>query len=428
MSSIVNKNMTDYIDEVCLLVKNKKIHKAIREELENHILEISDMYIEQGLSEEEAIKKAITRMGSATAIGNDLNKVHRSTPDILLTIITCGLVFFGLFTLVYIQINNHFENNLIENSITFALIGLTIAFLISKIDYRNMEKYSKHIYTFSIALLLIQLLLESLGITFLFYISFNNLVIFTLILSMAGLIRKFNFSNFKNCIKSLALLIFPIILIIIVTKSVTLGLIYFICCTTQLIISKINFKFILVYISSIFTFFTAYILSEPYRINRYLNFFITTSFEETNTGNYMYTQLISLIKSSSAFGNGNLPSALLPDIYTNFILTYIIYSFGWIVAITLIIGIFLFILRIGFISKSSKNLYGKLLTAGLCSLFFAQFTLGILTTFALTPMLTVGLPFISYSGSQLIISIVSISLINNVYKWRNTNSFVENIS
>jgi len=36
------------------------------------------------------------------------------------------------------------------------------------------------------------------------------------------------------------------------------------------------------------------------------------------------------------------------------------------------------------------------------------------------PTLSINMPFISYGGSSLIINMVSIAIILNVFKWRNT--------
>ncbi|EKY23287.1 hypothetical protein HMPREF0216_02957 [Clostridium celatum DSM 1785] len=109
-----------------------------------------------------------------------------------------------------------------------------------------------------------------------------------------------------------------------------------------------------------------------------------------------------------------------------FVLTSIIYCFGWIVGIIIIALVLSFIIRMCFISINTKNTYGKLLVSGLCSLFTIQFILNILANFSLSPILGISMPFISYGGSQLVINVVAISIINNVYKFRNTHSELSN--
>lgn len=85
--------------------------------------------------------------------------------------------------------------------------------------------------------------------------------------------------------------------------------------------------------------------------------------------------------------------------------------------ITLIIG---FIVRIYFVGIKTKDKYGKLITIGFCSIMSVQFLLNILINLNLAPYFSVPMPFISYGGSNLVINIITIALIINIYKWRNT--------
>lgn len=85
--------------------------------------------------------------------------------------------------------------------------------------------------------------------------------------------------------------------------------------------------------------------------------------------------------------------------------------------ITLIIE---FIVRISFVEIKVKDKYGKLIVIGFCSIMSVQFLLNILINLNLPPYFLVLMSFISYGGSNLIINIITIALIINIYKWRNT--------
>lgn len=105
MSKIENSKIINYINEVCSLVKNKKVHAEIRAELLCHINDTIEDYLEIGIPEDKAIDKALIQMGNAEIIGHDLNKAHKSNSDWLLLIITTGLIFFGFLTTAFIQSN-----------------------------------------------------------------------------------------------------------------------------------------------------------------------------------------------------------------------------------------------------------------------------------------------------------------------------------
>ena len=77
----MDKKIDKFLSSVCNYIKNKEVHKEVYEELKSHIYEIVEEYEESGLTEEEAINKAIERMGNPNDIGEKLNKVHKPKID-----------------------------------------------------------------------------------------------------------------------------------------------------------------------------------------------------------------------------------------------------------------------------------------------------------------------------------------------------------
>lgn len=70
------KEIEEYLDEICSHVKYKRDRQAIREEIGSHINERIWDLKHDGVSEEEAVARAIETMGDADTIGISLNKVH----------------------------------------------------------------------------------------------------------------------------------------------------------------------------------------------------------------------------------------------------------------------------------------------------------------------------------------------------------------
>ena len=153
--SKLNNEVTNYINNVCSFVKNKKVHKEIKLELENHIQELTDDYISCGMSEEESLNKALLQMGPADVVGIDLNKVHKTNSDWMFLSITAALILFGLYTLSFIEKASLSNFNIVKRSGFILLISIPIALIFMKIDFRSIKKYSKYIYTFSIVLLIL---------------------------------------------------------------------------------------------------------------------------------------------------------------------------------------------------------------------------------------------------------------------------------
>lgn len=433
MYAIDNKMVDEYINNVCSLVKNKKVHESIKEELISHIEEIVEEYIADGKPEEEAIKEALIQMGSFNIVGSSLNKVHKAAPDWILVVMTSLLISFGIATLGFMWRNNSVlgypEGEYFRIIITKAGINLIISIAvvigILKIDYRSLNKYSKYIYSGTIFTSILGLFISSnvngiSGWIRIGPVSFNIMHIapVLLVLALAGIFENYDWSTLKNILIGFSLSFGPC-LIFLFSGSLPGLVIYIIAVTTLMIISGIKLRYIICSLGALGIAFIIFIFSVAYRVER-LFAFLNPANDPYGSG-WVYNQLYMLRKSAGVFGQGgNYSLDIIPGADSEYILTYIIYTFGWIVGIILMALVLAFIIRIGFIGMNTKDRYGKLIVSGFCSLFATQFLLNILMNLNLAPLFSISLPFVSYGGTALIINMFVIGLIANVYKWRNT--------
>ncbi|MBQ8997969.1 MAG: FtsW/RodA/SpoVE family cell cycle protein [Clostridium sp.] len=434
MSITENNKVNEYINNVCKLIKNKKVHNEIKEELLDHINDIIDDYLEIGMSLDVATDKALMQMGNSEVIGHDLNKAHKSNSDWLLLIITTCLISFGFLTTAFLQLNTFNDNyyiNYISKLLLFLVISIVLSLCILKLDYRKFKKYSLTLYIISISLILLTstFALPINGMRHWLIIgsfSIDTLAItpILLIISLAGIFDNYNWTNKISLFKGLILVFIPIILFISLSSLSTV-VIYLIATFTIMHISGFKLKYLIIFSSALGSILLLSIFRNAYRTER-LFIFLNPSQDIDNAG-WIYNQLNTLRNSSGLLGTGStINNSVLPAANMEFALTSIIYCFGWIIGIMVMALVLSFIIRIAFISRNTKNTYGKLLVSGLCSLFAIQFILNILANFSLSPILGINMPFISYGGNQLIINILSICIINNVYKFRNVSSTLSN--
>jgi cell division protein FtsW (lipid II flippase) len=251
-------------------------------------------------------------------------------------------------------------------------------------------------------------------------ISFNvfHISIFTLVVSLAGIFAEWHWSNRKSIIQGSLLAFGPCILFIQSYSMAHIG-IYIIAVITLMIISGVKLRYIAYPMGGIGTLLALFILNEPYRFRRITSFL--RPMEDPEGAGWIYNQLNTIRNSATLFGQDPASVSIkLPSADADYILTYIIYSFGWIVAFILIATILAFIIRIGAIGLKTKDRYGRLIVTGLSALFITQFLMNILMNFTLIPTISINMPFISYGGSSLLINMISIAIILNVFKWRNT--------
>lgn len=434
MSKIENSKVNKYINEVCSLIRNKKVHPEIKEELLGHINDIIEDYLEIGKSLDDATDRALIQMGNAKAIGHDLNKAHKTNSDWLLLLITTCLIFFGFLTTAFLQVNSLTEQyyiNYIGKLLLFLIISLFLSLCILKLDYRDFKKYSLSLYIFNIILILLTSAISPSVNGMKHWLTIGNFSINTLavtpillIISLAGIFDNYDWTNKKSLFKGLTLIFIPVILFFSLSSMSTL-IIYLIAAFTIMHISGFKVKYLIVISSLLTSILLLFTFGATYRIERF--FIFLNPSQDINGAGWIYNQLNNLRNSARLIGNKSVINTLpIPDANMDFALTSIIYCFGWITGILVMTLVLSFIIRIGFISINTKNTYGKLLISGLCALFTIQFILNILANFSLSPILGISMPFISYGGSQLVINVLAISIINNVYKFRNVSSTLVN--
>ena len=116
------------------------------------------------------------------------------------------------------------------------------------------------------------------------------------------------------------------------------------------------------------------------------------------------------------FGNSIQKHFYLPEPQTDFIFAIISEEFG-ILGVLIITGLFSFIFyKTIKIALSKQDLFAKYLCFGLGFEIIFQATLNLAVVVGLIPVTGVALPFISYGGSSLLVSLSAIGIIMNISK------------
>ncbi len=118
------------------------------------------------------------------------------------------------------------------------------------------------------------------------------------------------------------------------------------------------------------------------------------------------------------YGNSKQKLAWLPEGHTDFIFAVIAEELGFLGCI-LIIGLFwTFIQRGIIISSRASDMYGKLLSIGITLGIGVQAFMNMSVSSSLIPATGVPLPFISYGGTSLIVSMCMVGILLNISKKR----------
>ena len=76
----------EYLKSVCEQIKYKPIREEISKEIEVHIFDLKQEYINDGIKEDIAEEKAIEQMGNPEEIGKKLNQIHKPKLDLQLNL------------------------------------------------------------------------------------------------------------------------------------------------------------------------------------------------------------------------------------------------------------------------------------------------------------------------------------------------------
>ena len=156
----------------------------------------------------------------------------------------------------------------------------------------------------------------------------------------------------------------------------------------------------------------------PYRMDRITSFIDPWS-DPLGTG-FQIIQSLYAIGPGGLLGQGFLNSRqkqfYLPEPQTDFIFSIISEEFGFL-GVVIVVSLFLIILYRGIkIALNSKNEFSKYLAFGMIFQILIQAVMNLMVVIGLIPVTGVTLPFLSYGGSSLLISMISIGILLNISK------------
>lgn len=303
-------------------------------------------------------------------------------------------------------------------------------------DYTKLKKLALPIYIISVLMLVFTLFygprINGRSFLSIGYIAISSEYVTMLFLvAIVGFIEK---SRGKGGIGLAGILILAFIstILIMALNNASLAFILAICYAVLIISSviknhyegsrKIQFTClggIAVLSISFFTFLIRH------RIERRVLCFLTRGISDPSGGGWQQIMADKWLAASNWFGkttetvNGYHIYNGMPGITTEYVLINVITTLGWIIGITVVLLIAIFIARMFVTTIRIKNDYGFYLSLGASTILSVQFAIGVLSNFNLFPLSSISLPFISYGGIRYIVNMALVGTILSV--WRRNN-------
>lgn len=443
-------NVKEFLNTVCQEIKYKPVRDGIAEELKAHIQDIKEDYIDKGIEEQQAERKAVLQMGNAEEIGKRLNKIHRPKLDWKLLILLVILIGFGILVAVLKQ--PIMSDYYIGKTLLYMIIGIAIGIGMYFFDYKKIKKYSNVIYIFATIIMILPLLFRGM-INGIAHLRILNIAIYTptitlplYLISFIGFIVNYNKDNNfninilnrelkinKDFIKIAILSILSLFFMITVpslANATILAVSYTIILTTKFI-QENNIKKLIIMYGSIFIISALAIIcimASPHSFKRIL---VSFNPELDPTGSGWVGMLQKEVLDNTKF-IGEAETEILSD-KDNYVINteseytfiYLLGKTGILVTSVLVLTIILMSIKLIINAKNINEKYGKFLIIGLSTLFILQSFANVLMNVNMWIQSNVNLPFISYGGVSFIINTINIAIILSVYKRKDIYQYEE---
>ncbi len=345
---------------------------------------------------------------------------------ITLVIVIIGLisVYSSSHVWAYYKFGDSFYY--IKRQCLFAILGVIMMFILSKIDYHIYFKYAKLILIICFILLGL-VLIPGVGVVRGGSRSWFNLGVFALQPSELFKLGMVIYSAYYLELYYLKMNKIRYCLFLLLIMGLGFGLIMFqpdfgsgivmaSSILVMIIVSPFPFKYFLFLALIAILGIVVMILSASYRLERILSFL--NPFSDPLGSGFQAIQALYAISPGGLLGVGFDHSIqkhfYLPEPQTDFIFAIICEEFGFIGGSFLVYLYWYFIHTILKVSTHCNDLFGSFLMLGIVSMIAIQTMINLGVVVGLMPITGITLPLISYGGTSLTITLASIGIILNI--------------
>ncbi len=346
---------------------------------------------------------------------------------LLLSIFGIVMIYSSSYIWAEYKFNDPFRYAKLQS--LFLIMGTIIMIFVSKVDYNIYKEKAWSIFLICLLLLVLVLIpgigsvrngsrswfgIGSFGIQPSEFAKIGLIILTSKYLSNSNKFLK----DIKKGVIPILFILFFVFGLIMLQPDFGTGMILVVSIIAILYVAGVDMKFFIglgiVGVVGI----VILILIAPYRMDR-ITSFINPWNDPLGTG-FQIIQSLYAIGPGGILGMGFLNSRqkhfYLPEPQTDFIFSIISEEFG-VLGIIIVSIMFLSILYCGIkIALNCKDSFGKYLAFGMTFQMLIQAVMNLMVVIGLIPVTGVTLPFLSYGGSSLLVSMASIGIILNISK------------
>ena len=423
-----------YLEALIAQIREKRAREQVYHEVKGHLDDQKAAYVADGMTDEEAEERAVADMGDPLEAGTALDMLHRPRPAWGMLAAIAALCTAGLLLQYAVCKNVEGNGYYFGNQCRNAAVGMAVLTLVYLADYTRLAQYCRQMGA---------CLLAALGLLYFSgAVSYNgvwvsrvngmgislSMLLYLYVPVYAAILYTYRGRGRQYWMQLTVYTLLPV-----------LGAYYM-----PNILQALNLEMIFAVIGSAavmqgwygrskkktlaavwgaaagapaFVLLAGAGLGASYRRTRIWAWFTMSPSEGAG---YTYRTIRGVLDASGLIGGqeGLRVSERLPDIPSDYLLTYLAGTYGILAAAALILAILLlgaYFLRF---SIRQKNRLGRMMGLG-CSLVFGlQAVEYILMDLGLFPATRVYLPLVSYGGSGMVQSCFLLGLLLSIYRYQ----------
>ncbi len=346
--------------------------------------------------------------------------------DFSLFILTLFLIIIGLVLQYSLSLAGGSGSNNFVKQLIFFIIGLVLFFAVSFVDYRFIKSAVFLVYVLTILFLIFTLFFGHVFRGVKGWLSFGGLNFqpaelakFTAIIILAKFWQESRKPiRVKHIIASFVLIIPLIFLIFFQPDLGSAAMIVFLWGGILLLIDE-NKKHILglLIIVILISLIGWFAFLKDYQKERISTYFSPSS-DPLERG-YQITQSIIAVGSGEILGRGfglgpQSQLKFLPASETDFVFAVLAEEFGLVGGLFFLIIYSLFLYRLIVVGRTVYDNFSLIAILGSAIYFFVQLIINVGMNIGLVPIVGVPLPFLSYGGSSLLVSLLTLGVIESI--------------
>ena len=415
-----------YVGLVCEQIRWKKAHPSISEELKNHIVDTMGAYMVDGMDEQSATDQALADTGDAAIIGTQLDRTHRPKPQWGMLSLTAVLLLMGVLIKLTLLSADFAIPNMASQLVAMSL-GAGLMLVAYFCDFTIISKYPRALYL-CLCVVTWFLIVASprlngkalyLNLTYMVYLPIALLFP----TAIAGIVYCTRGKGYLGLIASgisVAVSAFIALMIPAFGEALLIIAAGFVLLSVAIIKNWFGIKRLygfLVMLSPcvIILLVAAYYLST-YHLHR-ISAVFNPNLDPYGSG-YWTLMLRSLISGSNWIGAGQSDYAGLLNVGNSpdYLLTYLIFNFGWIVFVAIMAVVLFFIVKGFMLCLKQKSGLGLFVSLAVMLTFTIQ-TIGyVFANLGFNFCAPISLPLISYGSGAMMMNMLLIGLMLSVFR------------